>query len=191
MQIGVFALQGAFIEHIRMLEKLGVKTYEIRNSKDLRDDFDGLVLPGGESTTMYKLLHDLKLEPWLKKQIKQGMPIFGTCAGLLLLAKEITNHKMNFLSTMNIVAIKNAYGKQLGSFRTVDKFNKKEVPLVFIRAPYIESVGEGVEILATVDGKIVAARDQYQLATAFHPELTSDLSIHEYFIDMIKNKSKH
>jgi 5'-phosphate synthase pdxT subunit len=174
-----------------MLEKLGVKTYEIRNSKDLRDDFDGLVLPGGESTTMYKLLHDLKLEPWLKKQIKQGMPIFGTCAGLLLLAKEITNHKMNFLSTMNIVAIKNAYGKQLGSFRTVDKFNKKEVPLVFIRAPYIESVGEGVEILATVDGKIVAARDQYQLATAFHPELTSDLSIHEYFIDMIKNKSKH
>ena len=191
MQIGVFALQGAFIEHIRMLEKLGVKTYEIRNSKDLRDDFDGLVLPGGESTTMYKLLHDLKLEPWLKKQIKQGMPIFGTCAGLLLLAKEITNHKINFLSTMNIVAIKNAYGKQLGSFRTVDKFNKKEVPLVFIRAPYIESVGEGVEILATVDGKIVAARDQYQLATAFHPELTSDLSIHEYFIDMIKNKSKH
>lgn len=190
MHIGVFALQGAFIEHIRMLEKLGVKTYEIRNSKDLRDDFDGLVLPGGESTTMYKLLHDLKLESWLKSKIEAGMPIFGTCAGLLLLAKEIPNHKMNFLSTMNIVAIKNAYGKQLGSFRTVDKFNGKDVPLVFIRAPYIENVGEGVEILARVDGKIVAARDKYQLATAFHPELTSDLSIHEYFIEMIKNKHK-
>jgi len=190
MLVGVLALQGAFIEHERMFKQLGVKTFQIRNSKDLKDDFDGLVLPGGESTTMYKLLHDLKLEAWIKEKILSGLPVFGTCAGLLLLAKSISNHEINFLSTMDIVAKKNAYGKQLGSFRTKAKFNNSEIPMVFIRAPYIESIGNDIEVLSEIDGKIVAARDKFQLATAFHPELTDDLSVHRYFIEMINNNIK-
>jgi len=186
MLIGVLALQGAFIEHEKMFHQLGVKTFQIRNSKDIKNNFDGLVLPGGESTTMYKLLHDLNLEDWIKSKIISGLPVLGTCAGLLLLAKSISNHDRNFLSTMNIVAKKNAYGKQLGSFKAIAKFNNQEMPFVFIRAPYIESVGENVEILARIDGNIVAARENNQLVTAFHPELTNDLSVHKYFIDMIK-----
>ena len=187
MRIGVLALQGAFIEHQKMLEKLGVETFTIRNLNELKKPMDGIILPGGESTVMYKLLKDLLMEDYLKELINSGLPTMGTCAGLLLLAKNIHNYDTPFLRTMDITARKNAYGKQLGSFKTLGKFNNQEnIPFVFIRAPYIESVGKGVEVLAIVDEKIVAARNKSQLATAFHPELTDDLTVHKYFLSMIK-----
>ena len=191
MQIGILALQGAFIEHYKMLKALNVDSFEIRQRRDLDKPMDGLILPGGESTTMYKLLIDLGLFEPIKEKIQNGLPVFGTCAGLLLLAKTVNNHSTSYIQTMDIVARKNAYGRQLGSFRTLGTFNNQEnVPLVFIRAPYIEEAGKNVEILSIVDNMIVAAREDYQLVTAFHPELTNDLSIHKYFIQMIEEKQK-
>ena len=187
MIIGVLALQGAFIEHIHMLEKLGVETFEIRQKKDLLKPMDGIILPGGESTTMYKLINDLDMYDLILDLIKKGTPTFGTCAGLLLLAKKVNNHSTSYLQTMDIVAKKNAYGRQLGSFKTVNQFaDIEDMPLVFIRAPFIESVGKNVKVLSVVDNLIVAAKENQQLVTAFHPELTNDLRIHEYFINMVK-----
>jgi 5'-phosphate synthase pdxT subunit len=186
MIIGVLALQGAFIEHQKVLEKLGCETFTIRNKNDLLRKMDGLILPGGESTAMFGLIKELQMEDKIKNLINGGLPTFGTCAGLLLLANEIHNYDSPFLKTMDITARKNAYGKQLGSFVTRADFgDKKDIPLVFIRAPYIERVGKNVEVLSVVDGKIVAARQNNQLVTAFHPELTDDLTIHSYFLEMI------
>lgn len=189
MKIGVLALQGAFIEHEHILEKLGVECFEIRQKKDADTDFDGIILPGGESTVMGKLLHELDLYEIIKEKINNGLPAFGTCAGLLLLAGTIANDSRVHFASMPVTAVRNAYGRQLGSFNTKTMFNGKEIPMTFIRAPYIEKVDEGVEILSEVDNKIVAVRYKNQLATAFHPELTTDTSVHEYFIDMI-NASK-
>lgn len=191
MIIGVLALQGAFVEHQKMFEKLGCETFTIRNKNDLNRAMDGLVLPGGESTTMYVLLRELHMEDKIVNLIKGGLPTFGTCAGLLLLANEIHNYDTAFLRTMGITAIKNAYGKQLGSFVIKADFaDKKDVPFVFIRAPYIEKVADNVEVLSIVNGKIVAARQGNQLVTAFHPELTDDLTIHSYFLEMINQNNK-
>lgn len=190
MRIGVLSLQGAFIEHQSILRTLGVDAFEIRQKKDLTLKMDGLILPGGESTVMYKLLVDLDMVDSIKTLIESGLPVFGTCAGLLLLAKVVHNYKNAYIQTMDITAMKNGYGRQLGSFRTVGTFNHQDnVEFVFIRAPYIERVGKDVEVLAVVDGKIVAARQDNQLVTAFHPELTHDLTIHKYFIDMCQAKS--
>ncbi len=186
MRIGVLALQGAFIEHQKMLNKLNVESFMIRQLKDLDQEMDGIILPGGESTTMYKLLKDLNLYDKLKQKIINNLPVLGTCAGLLLLAKKVNNHDTSYLQTMNIIAKKNAYGRQLGSFRTFGSFNNiTNVPFVFIRAPYIEAYGDNVEVLAIVDGLIVAARENNQLVTAFHPELTDDLTVHKYFIELV------
>jgi pyridoxal 5'-phosphate synthase pdxT subunit len=188
-RIGVLALQGAFIEHINVLNKLGAETFEIRQKSDLtKGPIDGLVLPGGESTVMGKLLRELDLQGDIKRMIQGGLPVFGTCAGLILLAKSISDEGGSYLGTMNIVAKRNAYGRQLGSFRTEADFKGiGKVDMTFIRAPFIESAGENVDVLAVVDGKIVAARQDNMLAIAFHPELTSDLSIHKYFLEnMVK-----
>lgn len=187
MEIGVFALQGAFIEHEVMLEKLGVNVREIRQKKDLDGHLDGVIIPGGESTVMGKLLVDLDLADPLKKKIGDGLPAFGTCAGLIMLSKEVDG-KPGLLATMNISAKRNAYGRQSGSFNATEVFaNKRSVPMTFIRAPYIESVDPSVEILARVDGKIVAARENNILVTAFHPELDEDTFVHEYFLDIVKS----
>lgn len=187
MKVGVLAVQGAFAEHEKMLEKLGVEAFEIRQKKDLNTGFDGLIIPGGESTVIGKLLRELDLYDDIKKKIKSGMPVMGTCAGLIVLADKISGDSTRHIGTMHITAKRNAYGRQLGSFSTNADFEGVgSVPLVFIRAPYIESVGEGVEVLSKVDGKIVAAREKNQLVTAFHPELTKDLRVHKYFVDMIK-----
>jgi 5'-phosphate synthase pdxT subunit len=186
MRIGVLALQGAFVEHQNLLKKLNVDAFTIRNKKELAQPMDGLILPGGESTTMYKLIKDLHLEDDIKKMITDGLPVMGTCAGLLLLAKTIHNYEKAFLQTMDITAKKNAYGKQLGSFRTLGKFKDKEnIPFVFIRAPFIEKTSDEVEVLSIVNNQIVAARQNNQLVTAFHPELTNDTTIHQYFIEMV------
>ena len=160
MVIAVLAVQGSFFEHEQILEKLGVEYFEIRQKADLDKHFDGLILPGGESTTMGKLLKELDIFDTLQKKIADGLPVYGTCAGMILLANNLSNDKNVYFGTMDITVKRNAYGRQLGSFETVsDVKGIGEVPMVFIRAPYIESVGEGVDVLATVNGNIVAMAD--------------------------------
>jgi 5'-phosphate synthase pdxT subunit len=190
MNIGIMALQGAFIEHKEKIDALGINNFYIRNLDDLKKTKDGLILPGGESTAMYKLLTELHMYDELKQQIENGLPTFGTCAGLILLAKTLTNQEHAFLRVMDVAVTRNAYGRQLSSFITHDLFDGKKIPMVFIRAPYIESAGEDVEILSVVDDKIVAARQNHLLGTAFHPELTNDLTVHQYFIEMINKVKK-
>ena len=185
MTVAILALQGAFAEHGQMLDKLGADHFEIRQKKDLEKEFDALILPGGESTVMGKLLHDLDLYESIRDKILAGMPVFGTCAGLILLAKDIEEESTH-LATMDIRVKRTAYGRQLGSFYTEDEFRGiGEIPMTFIRAPYIAEVFGEAEVLARVDGKIVAARQNNQLVTAFHPELSDDLKVHQYFLNMI------
>ena len=184
MTIAVLALQGAFAEHEKMIRSLGADCIELRQAEDLKKHYDGLILPGGESTVMRKLLLELDIYDTLKEKIISGMPVFGTCAGLILLSDEVEAGVPCF-GTMNITAKRNAYGRQLGSFHTDADFGGLgQVPMTFIRAPYIAEAGEDVKILAEVDGKIVAARQGRQLVTAFHPELDGDTRIHEYFLNM-------
>lgn len=191
MKIGVLALQGAFAEHRRMLTLLGVESFEIRQKRDLERSYDGLIIPGGESTVQGKLLIELDLFESIRKDILSDVPVFGTCAGLLLLAKEIENDNRKHLATMDIKAVRNAYGRQLGSFHTKERFEGIGIiPMTFIRAPYIAETYKNTKVLAKVDDKIVAAREGNQLVTAFHPELTDDVSVHEYFIDMIRRREK-
>ena len=186
MKIAVLAVQGAFAEHEKILDMLGTEYFEIRRKSDLDQNFDGLILPGGESTTMGKLLHDFDIFDTLKNKIENGLPVFGTCAGMILLAKNLTNDNTRHFATMDISVRRNAYGRQLGSFQTVSDFGDiSDVPMVFIRAPYIESVGENVKVLSTVDGNIVAAQQGNQLVTSFHPELSDYTEIHRYFIENI------
>lgn len=193
MKIGILALQGAFAEHAKVLDKLGVTGVEIRNLDDFlqhQSDLSGLILPGGESTTMGKLLRDQQMLLPLREAILNGLPVFGTCAGLILLAKQITSQEESHLATMDIVVRRNAYGRQLGSFYIeADCKGVGKIPMTFIRGPIISSVGEGVEILATVDDQIVAAQEKNMLVTSFHPELTDDARLHQYFINMCKEKS--
>lgn len=184
MRIGVLALQGAFIEHEKMLCECGADVFEIRQKRDIEHSFDGLILPGGESTVMGKLLNDLELTEPIRQRIKNGMPVMGTCAGLILLAEHILDENTVHLGTMGVTARRNAYGRQLGSFRTNAEFDGiGKISMTFIRAPYIESVSTA-EVLAVVDGRIVAAREKNQLALAFHPELEDSAAVHEYFLKM-------
>ena len=185
MTVAVLALQGAFLEHEKMLEKLGADWFEIRQPRDLERPFDGLILPGGESTTMGKLLRDLDLYEPLRAKIQGGLPVYGTCAGLILLAETVDGGVPCF-ATMDIAVKRNAYGRQLGSFYTEAEFQGLgKIPMTFIRAPYIDAAGPKAQVLAEVDGRIVAARQGNQLVTAFHPELSDDLSVHQYFLDML------
>lgn len=189
MNIAILSLQGAFAEHRNILNKLGINNFEIRQKSDLKRKFDGLILPGGESTVQGKLLRELGLFSPIKNQIEHGLPVFGTCSGMILLACAISNDNISHLGTMDITVKRNAYGRQLSSFYTEDDFNPiGKVPMTFIRAPYIEKHNPSVQILASVDGKAVAARQGSQLVTAFHPELNpDDTRVHEYFLSIIKN----
>ena len=157
-QVGVLALQGAFIEHEKMLEQLGVSCIELRNKEDLEKPYDGIILPGGESTVQGKLLKELDMFDTIKKQIEEGMPVLATCAGLILLAKDIKDQEETYFGT---------------------------IPMTFIRAPYVESVEEGVKVLAEVDGNIVGVEYGNQIGIAFHPELDDDLRVHEKFISRL------
>src|SRR5574344_95346 len=178
MKIAILALQGAFEEHQQMLHSIGVDTFLVRNLNDWQEEKDGLILPGGESTAMMRIMNDEGLFEPLRSAITSGLPVFGTCAGLILLDNL-------HLNTMNIEAKRNAYGRQLGSFHCLSEFDGLGVvPMTFIRAPYIAKAGEGVSVLATVNGNIVAARQENQLVTAFHPELDTDTKIHEMFVNM-------
>lgn len=190
MKIGVFALQGAFLEHRQALEKLGVQTVEIRRREHFTDGLDGVVLPGGESTVQGKLLREERLLEPLKAALAGGLPAFGTCAGLILLAKKLSNDPNVYLGLLDVTVRRNAYGRQLGSFRTELDFEGVGIyPAVFIRAPYIEGTGKGARVLAETGGHAVAVRQGNLLATAFHPELTDDLRVHSYFLNMIKGKA--
>lgn len=180
MKVAVLALQGAFIEHEKVLQELGVETVELRQASDLDQSYDGLVLPGGESTVQGKLLRELGMFDTLQAQIRDGLPVLATCAGMILLGA------MEHFGTIPMQVKRNAYGRQLGSFHTdAEVRGIGTVPMSFIRAPYVESVGDGVEVMAVVDGHIVGVRYGKQLAFAFHPELDADRQIHQMFVNML------
>ena len=184
MAVAILALQGAFIEHRQALERLGAESFEIRCAEDLDKPFDRLILPGGESTVQRKLLMEDGIFEGLKARIEDGMPVLGTCAGLILLAQEVEGGKPCF-GTLPVAVRRNAYGRQLGSFHAQASFGDLgPVPMTFIRAPFITDVREGAQALAEVDGNIVAARSGSQIGVAFHPELDNDLRIHEAFLEL-------
>lgn len=185
--IGILALQGAFAEHKSMIQQLGHTVVEIRHVDDLKP-IHGLILPGGESTTISKLLMDFELFEPIKIKIEQGLPVLGTCAGLILLAKDVENDSLSTLGVMDIQVKRNAYGRQVGSFMVeemIKEISPNLIPLVFIRAPYISAAADHVQILHRVNNHIVAVREKNMLGISFHPELTKDTAIHEYFIQMI------
>ncbi len=187
-RIGVLGLQGAVREHLDKLNQIdNVDAFSVKYKNDI-ENIDGLVIPGGESTAMGRLLADFNLTQPLKARIESGMPVWGTCAGMILLAKKITNDHRRHLEVMDIEVMRNGYGRQLDSFITnvsVPQVSDSEIPLVFIRAPYVVDVASQVKVLLKIDDHIVACRQGNMLATSFHPELTDDLSFHRYFADMI------
>ncbi len=190
MRIGVLALQGGFIEHTAALDKLGVPNFTIRKRDDLRDGLDGLIIPGGESTVMGKLLIETQLFEPIKALIDGGLPVFGTCAGMILLAEKIANDAHTYFGSIGVTVKRNAFGRQLGSFRSTEYFaGIGEIPMTFIRAPYIETANDNVTVLASVNGCKVAAESGNILVTAFHPELTDDLSVLQYFLRKVEARS--
>lgn len=190
MKIGVLALQGGFAEHIAALNKLGIPCVEIRKKAHFDDSLDALILPGGESTVVGKLLHQTELFDPIQERIQKGMPVWGTCAGLILLADTIVNEPNSYLRGIDLTVRRNAYGRQLGSFYTEEEFRGiGKIPMTFIRAPLIESVGKGVTPLSFYDGKITAAENDTILVTTFHPELTDDTRVLEYFLRKVKQQA--
>ena len=179
----VLALQGDFYEHETALRQCGAEVMEIRQKDDLQHDFDALVLPGGESTVIGKLLRELELFFPLQARIRGGLPVFATCAGLILLAERIENDAAVYFRTLDVTVRRNAYGRQLGSFGTEGDFaGLGKVPMSYIRAPSIESVGEDVTVLSRFNGKPTAVRQGNQLALAYHPELLADRRILLWFL---------
>lgn len=193
MKIGVLALQGAFIEHLQALRKLGAEAVEVRTAAELLG-LDGMIIPGGESTTMLKLARHYHLVKPLQEMAKRGVPVMGTCAGMVLLASKVTESDLETLCLMDIEVRRNASGRQVDSFETdlaVPEIGDEPFHAVFIRAPYIEHLGDGVETLARLeDGTVVAVRKDNLLALAFHPELGQDTRLHEYFLNMVRAAKK-
>jgi 5'-phosphate synthase pdxT subunit len=192
MRIGVLAAQGAFLEHIASLQRLGVEAFPVRLPRDLAQ-IDGLIIPGGESTSISKLMLDYNLVAEVKNLAKKGLPVFGTCAGMILLAKDIADgNRVEPLRLMDIKVRRNAFGRQRESFEadlSIPALGGKPFHAVFIRAPIIEQIDPRVKVLARLDdGTIVAVREGKLLASAFHPELTDDLRFHQYFLDIVTAK---
>jgi len=184
MKVGVLSFQGGVIEHLNQIELLGNIGVEVKKEKDLKD-IDAIILPGGESTTIGNLLNITGLIEPLKEKIKNGLPTWGTCAGMILLANEIEGQESKYLKVMDIKVKRNAFGTQIDSFKTyklIDKVSYEKMELVFIRAPYITDLKENVKILCEVDNKIVAAKQDNIIVTSFHPELTDDLRFLDYFL---------
>ena len=186
MKIGVLGFQGAIVEHCQHIEKVGHEAVVVRYPQQL-DELAGIILPGGESTTMGKLLNRTGMMEPLRKKLITGLPVWGTCAGMILLAKELEQDSTVHLGVMDIAVKRNAYGTQIDSFDTqvrIPEVAEEEIPLVFIRAPYITRIGSGVKVLCEVAGNIVAAQANTMLVTSFHPELTDNSAFHRYFIGM-------
>lgn len=195
-KVGILAVQGAFAEHEAVVRRLGADFKELRQASDLDDDIDCLILPGGESTSQGRMLRDLGMLDRIRQLIESGMPVLGTCAGLILLAQSIDQvngdgstvdeqHNSTWLKTLPVTVRRNAYGRQLGSFHTEAEFaGLGTIPMTFIRAPFITQVGDGVKTLAEVDGEVVAVRYKNQLGTSFHPELDDDARIHQMLLSM-------
>ena len=192
MKIGVLASQGAFAEHIKILEQLDVDAVPVRLPRELTG-MDGLIIPGGESTAISRLIAEYQLEDEIMELVREGKPVFGTCAGMIILSKNLSGNTTKTLGLMDIQVKRNAFGRQKESFETdipVPVLGKKPFPAVFIRAPLIESCNDGVEVLAKLpDNTVVAARQDKMLVTAFHPELTGDLRFHRYFLDIVEGKA--
>lgn len=190
-RIGVLAQQGAFVEHMAMLCRLGVETVAVRLPEEL-EGLDGLIIPGGESTSIGKLIRDYDLREPLRRLAEQGLPIMGTCAGMILLAKRVSGLNLEPLGVMDISVKRNAFGRQVDSFETdleIPAIGDPPFHAVFIRAPYIERVGDGVDTLAWLPNGIgVAARQGNMVALAFHPELTNDLRLHDYFCGIVRGE---
>lgn len=180
-------MQGAFREHRKMLERCGADVVEVRNIRDL-DRVEGLIIPGGESTSICILLQADGLFEAIRKKIADGMPAFGTCAGLVMLAKRVVDGRPDTFGMMDITVERNAYGRQVESFEAgleLEGFDGSKMPAVFIRAPQIVEVGKQVQTLAYLNGRPVLVREGHCLAGSFHPELTDDLRLHQYFLKMV------
>ena len=187
--IGVLALQGAFREHIKALQKTGIKAVEIKFPGNI-NDIDGLIVPGGESTTISKLIYKYDLKKYLDEIYLSGKPMYGTCAGMILFAREILNENLGF-NYIDIVVERNSYGRQIDSFHEMVELSfdrTKKFEAIFIRAPRIISIGPEVDILSKINDNIILARQKNILVSSFHPELQDDLRIHDYFLSMVLNK---
>lgn len=194
MKIGVLALQGAVIEHVKSLKKAGAEeVVAVKWPKDL-DGLDGLVLPGGESTTIGKLMNKYELMEPVREMAERGVPMFGTCAGLILLANRVQGQDWVHIGALDALVDRNSFGRQVDSFEAdldvVGLEGTEPYPAVFIRAPHIMMVGEGVEVLSTVNDRVVAARQGHLLGASFHPELTDDVRLHKYFLGMVEEAKK-
>ena len=192
--IGILAIQGDVLEHRRALDRLGIPVREIRLPHEL-DDVDGLIIPGGESTTIVQLIDIYDFRDTLREKAESGFPIYGTCAGMIVIAKELTDHRPDPLKLMNIQVSRNAFGRQIDSFETeleVEGVDGGSFTCVFIRAPVVNAVGEGVDVIARLpDGRPVAVRQDNMLATSFHPELTEDGRMHRYFAQIVEEALGH
>ena len=187
--IGVLALQGAFREHIKALQKTGIKAVEIKFPGNI-NDIDGLIVPGGESTTISKLIYKYDLKKYLDEIYLSGKPMYGTCAGMILFAREVLNENLGF-NYIDIVVERNSYGRQIDSFHEMVELSfdrTKKFEAIFIRAPRIISIGPEVDILSKINDNIILARQKNILVSSFHPELQDDLRIHDYFLSMVLNK---
>lgn len=196
--IGVLALQGDFLEHVDMLRSLGVDAREVRTAEQLKA-LDGLIIPGGESTTFGRLIEDFRLQEPLSAFLRSGAPVWGTCAGMILLSRHASDLEFPTLQAIDIEVDRNAYGRQVDSFEAdidVPSLGAEPYHAVFIRAPVVASVGPGVQVLATCrrddssPERPVAVRQGHVLATSFHPELTNDTRFHRYFLDMVESAGR-
>lgn len=186
MKIGILGFQGAIVEHQRHITAIGHEPVIVRYPEQL-DELDGIILPGGESTTMGKLLNRTRMMEPLRQKIEKGLPVWGTCAGMILLAKKLENDSRVHLGVMDIVVRRNAYGTQIDSFDVntdIPEVSDRQIPLVFIRAPFITEIGVQVKVLCRIEGHVVAAREKNMLVTSFHPELTDHSDFHRYFAEM-------
>ncbi|MDI7248142.1 MAG: pyridoxal 5'-phosphate synthase glutaminase subunit PdxT [Bacillota bacterium] len=191
MRVGVLALQGDVAEHLSMTGAAGAEAVEVRYSSQI-DGLDGLIIPGGESTTVGKLMERFGFLDEIRKHAARGLGVFGTCTGLILLAREVENSGQVRLGLMDFEVKRNAFGRQVDSFEAdieIPAIGGPPMRAVFIRAPYILSVGPGVEVLARFEDKIVLARQGRHLACAFHPEVTSDTRLHRYFLDTLAGRA--
>lgn len=191
-RVGILAIQGDFLEHGQVLDRLGIEAPEIRLPHQL-DEVDGLIIPGGESTTIVQLIDIYGFRDALKEKVGSGMPVWGTCAGMIVIANRLADHRPEPLHLMNIDVARNAFGRQVDSFETDLVINQIDGPpfrAVFIRAPVVKHIGEGVEVLAELpDGRPVAVKQAHLFATSFHPELTDDTRVHELFVRIVEGSS--